>query len=131
VRDLVVRLLLRPAEVEEEMALLGLALVAVGDGRTGATAVDTPLDLILEVADGEEGLYIEVGGTSAGADLQDEVGDCVRHRGAGLVAADLDSGGSGHDGGRENGREDAGEAHLGSSGFGVGEAAVVIKEGED
>jgi hypothetical protein len=77
VGNLVVGLLLRTAEVEEETAFGDVALVAVGHGKASAVAVGSILDGVDGVADGEEGLHVEVDATSAGAGGQDVIGDCV------------------------------------------------------
>jgi hypothetical protein len=110
--DLVVGLVLRATEIEEEAAVGHGTLVAVGDGGALAMAVGAILDSVLVAADGEVRLHVEVGDAVAGTGGEDVVGDGIRGRSADFVTTDLEAGGGGHDGRGEDGREDAGEAHL-------------------
>ena len=79
------------------------------------------LDLVVQVADGEEGRHGKVDGARGGRRDQDVVGDGVGCRRADLVAAHVESGRCGHGDGGEDSHRDAGEAHFWRRlSFGVG-----------
>jgi hypothetical protein len=93
VRDLVVSLILRTAEIEKQTAVGDLAFVAVRDGVADGGAVGAVLDGVLDATNVcEFGLEVEVNGGGTGRDHQLVARDVVGAWGAVLVGADGESG---------------------------------------